>query len=366
MGNREAAFHPVDDAGPGPASAGRADGMHAGRPPDAAGPAEHHLETRHWTQVPSHLGITVQHGDVPRNLPGAERIEDLYEFDGRRILTDLGGDIRVLVEPGGLVTIAWDEVGEPGRDPGWLIYGWAVRCAALLRGQLSLHAATVEINGQGVALAGPTGAGKSTTAVALGSRGHRLLADDVALLDIAEGEIRFTPCGNRVGLLPDAARALGVDAGDLVPLAGGRVKASLGIEAVPGVSQCLDLVLVLAPEDPEHLHATPTPGGRQGRSDPAAHRGQPDGLATVRWWEARGGERFRSLIAHTDMGTLARRVLGQVEYFTQLTRLASAVPVFVVERAPVGWTLDAVTGAVEEIVDHVRARDSRPATRGIR
>nr|WP_246499488.1 hypothetical protein [Azospirillum soli] len=51
------------------------------------------------------------------------------------------------------------------------------------RGTPPLHASVIEIGGQGVAIAGDAGAGKSTTARALMKRGHRLLTDDQAIVD---------------------------------------------------------------------------------------------------------------------------------------------------------------------------------------
>jgi len=44
---------------------------------------------------------------------------------------------------------------------------------------MQLHGALVEVHGVGVLLRGPSGIGKSETALELVSRGHRLVADDV-------------------------------------------------------------------------------------------------------------------------------------------------------------------------------------------
>jgi hypothetical protein len=50
------------------------------------------------------------------------------------------------------------------------------------RGDLVLHASTVELDGTTIAISGRSGAGKSTTTAALLARGARLVADDVTVL----------------------------------------------------------------------------------------------------------------------------------------------------------------------------------------
>jgi hypothetical protein len=60
---------------------------------------------------------------------------------------------------------------------------------AMQRGLLFAHAASVGIDGAGVVLVGPSGAGKTTTALTLASRGHRYFGDDVAALRTETGEL---------------------------------------------------------------------------------------------------------------------------------------------------------------------------------
>lgn len=50
-------------------------------------------------------------------------------------------------------------------------------------GGTPLHAACVDIGGKGVAICGPGGQGKTTLAAALSGRGHRLMAEDITVVD---------------------------------------------------------------------------------------------------------------------------------------------------------------------------------------
>jgi hypothetical protein len=85
-----------------------------------------------------------------------------------------------------------------------------------LRGLTSLHASAVALGDRSVAICGPAGAGKSTTAAAFASRGRPVLADDVVpLLDRADG-VFVQSAYPHLRLWPDVLPALGT--GDLPPL----------------------------------------------------------------------------------------------------------------------------------------------------
>jgi hypothetical protein len=60
---------------------------------------------------------------------------------------------------------------------------------AVQRELLFLHAASVGIGGAGILIIGPTGSGKTTTALALGARGHAYFGDDMAAIRTASAEL---------------------------------------------------------------------------------------------------------------------------------------------------------------------------------
>ena len=55
------------------------------------------------------------------------------------------------------------------------------------RGLLPLHASAIDVNASAVALAGPSGVGKSTLAAAFAIRGHAVLSDDICIVDTRNG-----------------------------------------------------------------------------------------------------------------------------------------------------------------------------------
>jgi len=76
------------------------------------------------------------------------------------------------------------------------------------RGLTPLHGSAVCIDDAAVIIAGPAGAGKSTTAAALALRGAPVLCEDIATLQETEGRFYVQPGYPRVCLWPDAVEKL--------------------------------------------------------------------------------------------------------------------------------------------------------------
>src|SRR5207245_732423 len=89
--------------------------------------------------------------------------------------------------------------------------------AALLRarGYLVLHGSAVALDGAAICFVGASGWGKSTLAALLHARGHALVTDDVAAIDMA-GSPCLLPGTPHLKLWPDALASLGEHA-DALP-----------------------------------------------------------------------------------------------------------------------------------------------------
>jgi hypothetical protein len=67
------------------------------------------------------------------------------------------------------------------------LWGIPLALSFAARGDLPLHAAAVEINGEAVLIAAPGVFGKTTLAAAFASAGHRVLTEDLSCLRFADG-----------------------------------------------------------------------------------------------------------------------------------------------------------------------------------
>jgi hypothetical protein len=86
------------------------------------------------------------------------------------------------------------------------------------RGMCVLHASVIELQGAAVACLGHIGAGKSSTAAALYARGHRILTDDNAAIQLGTGVPLVVPGYPYVKLFPSIAASLGFEGSNLAIL----------------------------------------------------------------------------------------------------------------------------------------------------
>lgn len=77
-----------------------------------------------------------------------------------------------------------------------------------LRGVTCLHASAAAFGDHAVAFAGPEGAGKSTTATALGRRGHAIISDDIVAVEERDGGFFVSPAHPYVCLWPESIEML--------------------------------------------------------------------------------------------------------------------------------------------------------------
>lgn len=73
------------------------------------------------------------------------------------------------------------------------IMGIAFAMLMIEREQISIHGASIDIDGRGILIVGESGAGKSTLTTALRQNGYKLLSDDMSVLSNNSGNILINP-----------------------------------------------------------------------------------------------------------------------------------------------------------------------------
>jgi hypothetical protein len=124
--------------------------------------------------------------------------------DGSAIDVDLRGRaarIRAAIAP-----------GQTLEDLCAYLYGPVLGFVLRARGTLALHASCVRLGDGAVLIAGPAGAGKSTTAAALAARGAAVLCDDLTALEFRNGRVLAWPAFDHLRLWPDGGRVVLGDA----------------------------------------------------------------------------------------------------------------------------------------------------------
>jgi HPr Serine kinase C-terminal domain len=235
--------------------------------------------------------------------------------DGEWFLLTYGDGTRfALRRTGGEIWACWPSGGSLSVAATYLL-GPVIGFALRLRGQTCFHASAVVIGGRVILLTGPAGAGKSSAAAALALRGHRVIGDDIAVIDAVDDGWMVHPAIPGIRLWDDMVESL-LGRADVLPLlAPGWEKRQYDLRT----SQTGFSADASVPLGAIYL-LTPSPGNRPS--------------AAVRLG---GSEALLALVANTYANVLLTAPLRRAEFLA-----LSAV----VRRVPV-WRVDAPRSAQE-------------------
>jgi hypothetical protein len=269
---------------------------------------------------------------LPRSLFGAEVVAGAVQVPGPCAEVPSGGrveaDRRTAVLQLPKVATFSIEAGRrvvvdvvPGASERELAVWLAGPVAALVlaqRGRFALHANLIEIRGQAIAVAGPTGAGKTTTSLRLAQRGAALGGDDVLPLTVEGEAVIHTTTGRPLRIDRETAGELGLDVAQAESASPPGAKLLLQQPSrAPGPLGC---VVVLA----------------------------ADGGDSVESKRVTGAEAARQLRANLYRPRLLGRIWER-ELFEWAAAVAARVPVHVVRRPAARRSVDQVAAAVEEL-----------------
>ncbi len=116
-------------------------------------------------------------------------------------------------QEGTRIWVTWPSETLTLEDSATYLLGPVMGFVLLLRGFISLHACAVAVEDRAVAIVGPAGSGKSTTAAAFAEKGYHIMAEDVVTLRDHDSEFLVQPAYPSIRLWPSSVEALyGIDA----------------------------------------------------------------------------------------------------------------------------------------------------------
>lgn len=108
---------------------------------------------------------------------------------------------------------------KPGKNHAYMlsfILGYGIAMLHMQRGEISIHCSALSFNDKAILVAGKSGSGKSTVTTALIAKGCKLMADDMAVIQINEASAIAYPAFPYQKLCRDAALANGYDLEQLI------------------------------------------------------------------------------------------------------------------------------------------------------
>jgi hypothetical protein len=277
---------------------------------------------------PGNPDVTVRRGRIgaPSDLDrGLHPIEDGLIFVepevGRYRIT---GGHEIVVEP-------WPDV--PERNVRLFLLGSAFGALLHQRGLLPLHANAVEIAGKAIAFMGPSGEGKSTLAAAFHDRGHRILADDVCVIDLdAAPRPLVRPGLPRLRLWKDSIEHSGRDPSDYDrSYAGNEMFDKYDVPLEPSATVTAPVELAAA-----YLLA----------------RDDTFGISRLT-----GVPAADAVFANTYRGAFVSTAKQEHSHWTACVRLVRSVPVYQVSRPR---ALEAIDAQCAMILEHAAAETADP------
>lgn len=165
-----------------------------------------------WAGDERRADLCFVEGAVPETFDDASRPYQWLTVgaDGS-VLLKIADWVRFLVQGGNRVTV---QILREDSASAWRVYllGVVLDYLCHQRGVFSLHASCVRVGDCALAIAGHSGAGKSTMALAMVQRGHGLLADDATIVRIGrEGPAWVVPTFPALKLWGDSCRAHGLN-----------------------------------------------------------------------------------------------------------------------------------------------------------
>ena len=152
--------------------------------------------------------VAIRLGGVPLAIQAAALYGEICQITSTEYLLNIPGTARYYVRNGNEVRLEI-EPSAPIANISTYLLGSVFGVLCHQNGMLPLHASAIECGGVVSAFLGESGAGKSTLAACLQRRGHRVVSDDICLLQSDSGAMRVIPVAGWLKLWNESLQHLG-------------------------------------------------------------------------------------------------------------------------------------------------------------
>src|ERR1019366_4281011 len=152
--------------------------------------------------------VAIRLGGVPLAIQAAALFGEICQITSTEYLLNIPGTARYYVRNGNEVRLDI-EPSAPIANISTYLLGSVFGVLCHQNGMLPLHASAIECGGVVSAFLGESGAGKSTLAACLQRRGHRIVSDDICLLESDADSMRVVPVAGWLKLWHESLQHLG-------------------------------------------------------------------------------------------------------------------------------------------------------------
>lgn len=255
---------------------------------------------------------------------GGEGWDRVVGIEAASFRLQVAGTGRFEVTGGHSVTVDEEAGASPAEVRAFLL-GTVFGALFQQRGVLALHASAVAVGEDGaIGFLGESGAGKSTMAMAMNARGHRLLCDDVCVvLDAPDGSAITWPGVRRLKLWSRSIEAGGGSTEGLEPVLQREDKFHVPTQMIaPYRPHRLRRIYLLAPGDADAPQIT----------------------------RLRGAEAAQALVSHTFRGRIVPFMDAAERHFRACLALLGRCTVYRLERP---WDLARVELSCDAVEQHL-------------
>lgn len=176
------------------------------------------------------VDVIISYGITPKNIERAIIKEKFFQASKTEMYFYIAEVAHYYVANGNMIIIEPDR-GVDERQINSYLLGGCLGMILTQRNIIGIHGGTVILDGKGIIIAGPPGAGKSTLITAFIKSGHSFLSDDVSALNIIEdGEILIHPSYPQQKLCKDAVERMQYNVNCLKLIDTAREKYAITVE----------------------------------------------------------------------------------------------------------------------------------------